>query len=144
MKRTLYFKFFVVSLIIALIDQATKYLFKDKSIEVIPNFFSINYLTNTGAAFGILKNYNLFLIVVSVVVIILCVKWLREKSLNYLPLSFIVGGAVGNLIDRLYFGYVRDFIDFKIWPVFNLADTFITIAVLIILFEEVKDLMFKK
>ena len=128
----------ILSLIIILLDQSTKYLFKGKIIILIPKILDINYTTNTGAAFGILKNYNLLLILISIIVIYLCFKWLKNKSIHYLPLSFIIGGAIGNLIDRLTLGFVRDFIDFKIWPVFNLADTFITVAILLIIYNHFK------
>jgi signal peptidase II len=127
-----------VSLIIAFIDQLTKFFFTNKHFTLIPKVLDINFTTNTGAAFGILKNLNPILIIVSIIVILLCFKWIYNKSFDYLPLSFIIGGAIGNLTDRFYFGFVRDFIDFKVWPVFNLADTFITIAILIILYMEIK------
>ncbi len=133
-----YLKSLSIILFVVLADQITKYLFKGKTIELIKNVLSLNYTTNTGAAFGIFKGYNLILIIVTIIVIVLCFKWIKKKEFHYLPLSFIIGGAMGNLIDRLLFGYVRDFIDFKIWPVFNLADSFITIAIILIIYKKIK------
>ncbi len=128
----------ILIFIVFLIDQITKYYFYGKNFYFISNVFGVTSTTNTGAVFGILKGYNLILIFVSIAIILLCFKWLKEKSFNYVPLSFIIGGAFGNLVDRLIFGYVRDFIDFKIWPVFNFADTIITIAIVLIIWKEVK------
>lgn len=128
----------ILIFIVFLIDQLTKYYFYGKNFDFIPNVFGVTSTTNTGALFGILKGYNLILIFFTIAIILLCFKWLKEKSFNYVPLSFIIGGAFGNLVDRLIFGYVRDFIDFKIWPVFNFADTIITIAIVLIIWKEVK------
>ncbi|MBI4155503.1 signal peptidase II [Candidatus Woesearchaeota archaeon] len=128
----------IIVLIVLILDQLTKYLFTEKHFTLIPKILDINYTTNTGSFFGILKGYNLFLIIVSVFIIIMCLKWVYQKTFHYLPLSFIIGGALGNLIDRLVFGFVRDFIDFKVWPVFNIADSFITIAILLLILKEIK------
>lgn len=128
----------ILIFIVFLIDQLTKYYFYGKNFDFISNVFGVTSTTNTGALFGIFKGYNLILIFVSIAIIFLCFKWLKEKSFNYVPLSFIIGGAFGNLVDRLIFGYVRDFLDFKIWPVFNFADTIITIAIVLIIWKEVK------
>ncbi len=128
----------ILIFIVFLIDQITKYLFYGKNFDLISNVIGITSTTNTGAVFGILKGYNLILIFVAIAIILFCFKWLKEKSFNYLPLSFIIGGAFGNLIDRLIFGFVRDFLDFKIWPVFNFADAFITIAIVLIIIKEVR------
>lgn len=128
----------ILIFIVFLIDQLTKYYFYGKNFDFISGIFGVTSTTNTGALFGILKGYNLILIFFTIAIILLCFKWLKDKSFNYVPLSFIIGGAFGNLVDRLIFGYVRDFIDFKIWPVFNFADTVITIAIVLIIWKEVK------
>lgn len=93
----------------------------------------ITYVRNTGAAFGLLANQNLliiFTVLVGIAAIALYYAhplvqtlWLR------LSLSLLLGGAIGNLIDRLRFGYVIDFIDLRVWPVFNIADSCITVGV---------------
>ena len=111
-------KLSMIYLIILLIilDQLTKY-------------FLVNTI-NYGAAFGILQGYQWLFILISLVVIVLCVKYYKKYKL---PLSFILAGTVSNLIDRVFLGYVRDFIDLKFWPVFNLADSFNVIGVVILI-----------
>lgn len=93
----------------------------------------LTYVVNTGAAFGILPQYSLFLVVIAFLVIAIVLLYQR-----YLPggsylimaaLGLQVGGAIGNLIDRLRFGYVIDFVDIRVWPVFNLADFSISLGV---------------
>jgi signal peptidase II len=138
-------------LIVAL-DQLTKFIVDramplHHSIPVIDGFFNLTYVRNTGAAFGIFARsheaFRLpFLILVSVLAIgfiFLMLKRLRDKEIGLVTaLSFIVSGAIGNLIDRVLYGEVIDFLDFYWsnyhWPAFNLADGFITIGVTITLF----------
>jgi signal peptidase II len=145
----------VVEVLIAIVvlDQATKLLVDrtmllHDSIPVIDNFFSLTYIRNTGAAFGILADSHelfrlTFLIAFSLAAIGFILVMLRrlpesEKALT-IALAFILGGAAGNLIDRLIYGEVIDFLDFywsgHHWPAFNVADSFITIGVLIMLFR---------
>lgn len=104
---------------------------------MIPGLFHLTRVNNPGAAFGILKNSILFLQLVSwVSVIVLGVYLARSFRRGYrsadLGWALIVGGAAGNLYDRVHFGYVIDFLDFRIWPVFNLADSFISVGVILI------------
>ena len=141
---------------IVLLDQATKIIVDrtlpfNQSIPVIDNLFSLTYIRNTGAAFGILAGSGgsfrrLFLIAFSVVAIGFIMIMLRrlppnEKGL-IAALSFILGGAAGNLIDRILYGEVIDFLDFYWsryhWPAFNVADSFITVGVMIILYRLVR------
>ncbi|MDP2935737.1 MAG: signal peptidase II [Dehalococcoidia bacterium] len=93
----------------------------------------LSYVVNTGAAFGILPQYSFFLVVIAFLVIAIVLLYQR-----YLPggnhvimaaLGLQMGGAIGNLIDRLRFGYVIDFVDIRVWPVFNLADFSISLGV---------------
>src|SRR5262245_39367400 len=142
--------------IILVLDQLTK-LIVDRtmplhhSISIIDNLFSLTYVRNTGAAFGIFAGsheaFRLpFLILVSVVAIgfvFMMLKRLNEQETGLITaLSFILGGAIGNLIDRILFGEVIDFLDFYWgryhWPAFNLADSFITVGVTITLFYLIK------
>ncbi len=136
---------------IVVLDQATKAIIDRnmaiyQSILVIENFFSITYIRNTGAAFGILAQSGeafrrTFLIGFSVVAIGFIIAMLRrlpsDEKLLTVALAFILGGAFGNLIDRLIYGEVIDFLDFywsgHHWPAFNVADSFITIGVVTIL-----------
>jgi signal peptidase II len=114
------------------------------SIEVIENLFSLTYIRNTGAAFGIFAGsaaaFRLpFLVLVSaaaIVFIVAMIKRLRADQTGLLvALAFVLGGAIGNLIDRLVYGEVIDFLDVYWsnyhWPAFNIADSFITLGVVI-------------
>ena len=93
---------------------------------VIPGVFHITMVHNSGAAFGILGGNTRFLILVSLGVIAGLLFFLRRPSLAW---ALVLGGAFGNLYDRLRFGYVIDFLDFRVWPVFNLADACICVGV---------------
>ncbi|GAF85946.1 unnamed protein product [marine sediment metagenome] len=125
------------SFLVLILDQLTKYFLKNKTF-IITDFLKISYVENTGAAFGILKGFNLLFIIVAFLVIFLIFKYYKEikkeKAYVHLAVGFLLGGVLGNLIDRLFMGYVRDFIDFSFWPTFNVADTFSTIAVFILIF----------
>ena len=124
---------FLISIVVILIDQLTKYLTKGIDIEIIKNFFSLQYTTNTGAAFGILQNYNLALIFFSITILGLVLYYfdkLPEKKYVLISVGLFTGGLIGNLIDRISHGYVHDFISFAIWPSFNIADSGITLGAL--------------
>jgi len=118
--------FWFIAVLIVLLDQITKLLFTNVHYGII------NYVTNTGAAFSLFKNGVIYLSIISIFVIFLVIYFFRKYPKLYMPLGFILGGAFGNLIDRLFLGYVRDFIDLKIWPVFNVADSFNVIGAIII------------
>jgi len=133
--------YFIISLVILAIDLFTKYIIQKnmvpyQSIPVIDNIFHITYVQNTGAAFSILKGKTLFFTVVSMIVIAIIVLSLIKLPTKYralgIALAMILGGALGNLIDRLRFGYVVDFLDFRVWPVFNVADCAIVLGVIIL------------
>lgn len=126
---------FLIAGFVIIIDQITKaiaktYLKVGESFPIINKAFSLTLVQNTGAAFGLFKNQAAFFILVSVIAIIFIIFSLSKKKItSYLPLALILGGAIGNLIDRLRFpGYVIDFLDFKVWPVFNVADLCISIG----------------
>ena len=132
---------------VVLLDQYTKLLIMDRfalyeTKSVIPGFFNLTYLHNTGAAFGLLADANpawrtyFFVGVAMLALVFIVVAYFqyREQGLIYLfAFSFIGGGAVGNLIDRLRYGSVVDFLDFYIssyhWPAFNVADSAIVVGV---------------
>ena len=102
-------------------------------------FFHLTRVNNTGAAFGFFKDFRIFLIVTSVVcVVVLTLMFWRRRTLHA-PIDtaslFIVAGALGNLYDRLRYGYVVDFLDFRVWPVFNLADASITFGVGLVMLQ---------
>src|SRR3989304_1285681 len=133
---------FLISLVIIVLDQITKHLVLKymnpfESIEVFP-FLHIVSVRNTGGAFGMFKSVGSTLFIAVSVMAIIFVIWLliRAKE-GYFGLSLILGGAIGNLIDRLHYGWVMDFIDFSIgkfhWPAFNVADSALTIGVIVVL-----------
>ena len=121
---------------------ALKLLAGKGSVEVFP-FFRLTYVENTGAAFGSFKNGNLFLVFVCAVILFFMFKWKAEidqygKSAQA-GFIFIVAGALGNLYDRLTLGFVVDYFDFIVWPVFNIADSFICIGAGLIALAAFKD-----
>lgn len=135
----------ILSLIFLIVDQISKILvvkFLDlNSVTVIKNFFYLTYTNNTGAAFSILTDKRIFLVLVGIIIIILLIYYLKKhqikNTINKISFALVIGGSLGNLIDRIIRGSVVDFIDIKIFsynfPIFNLADTFITIGVLLLL-----------
>ena len=126
-------KFLLISILIIFLDQLTKDLFTNK------HFLFINYTTNTGAAFSLLQNQTFLLTIISFLVAIF-IFFLAKKEKNLrIPLAFLFGGTIGNLIDRVSLGYVRDFIDLQVWPIFNIADSFNVIGVLIIAYLVLKE-----
>jgi signal peptidase II len=147
MKRTAYV-FFIVLIVVAL-DQITKYLIAVSlnpadSIEIFP-FLHIVNVRNTGAAFGSFKNLgSSFFIILSVLAIAFVIYLLIKRTYNYSGLSLVLGGAIGNLIDRILYGKVIDFIDFSVgsfhWPAFNVADSALTIGIIVIILNS----LFKK
>ena len=143
-------------LTILVLDQLTKMIVDrtmslHQSIPIIDGLFNLTYVRNTGAAFGIFAGsheaFRLpFLILVSVLAlgfVVVMLKRLRDEETGLITaLSLIIGGAIGNLIDRVLYGEVIDFLDFYWsnyhWPAFNVADSCITIGVLITLFYLIK------
>ena len=133
--------------VIVIIDQLTKLWIMNvftlhEKITLIPGFFDLVYVTNTGAAFGFLAGSKTWLrqaffvtvSVVALVIIIIAYGHLKKQSAIFVyALGLIGGGAVGNLIDRLRFGSVVDFLDFYLgsyhWPAFNAADSAITVGI---------------
>ena len=107
-----------------------KILLKDESISVVQNIFHITLVYNTGGAFGIFQNRTALFVAISVVAIIAIVLFyikLKRQTLIYkIAIPLVLGGAVSNLIDRLRFGFVIDYLDFRVWPVFNIADACIS------------------
>jgi signal peptidase II len=101
------------------------------SIRVLP-FFHLSYVENTGAAWGMLQGRNPLLIIISLALLgallYLRRSWPQKNLWTHYGLVLVAGGALGNLYDRLRFGCVIDFLDFLVWPVFNVADSSITVG----------------
>ena len=134
----------LIAALVIIVDRLAKYLVfsnlsQDQSIEVIPKLFNLSLVLNTGAAFGIFRNFTTFFTISSFFVIVLIgvyAWYCKLKDLFLLAaLGLILGGAISNLIDRLIFGYVIDFLDFRIWPVFNIADSCITVGSVILVWR---------
>lgn len=132
-------RFFLVSIFFLLLDQITKtivlgYISLGETVNVAGDLFVLRLVGNTGAGFGILKDQNNVLIVITIMVIVLIVYYLKDMENTIIETftALILSGAAGNLIDRLRFGYVIDFLDFGIgslrWPTFNVADSAIVIG----------------
>lgn len=139
--------------LVVILDQATKLLVVARipaygSIVVIPGFFDLTHIYNTGGAFGFLAGKSslfrhLFFLTASVVamsmIVYLYLKMPRDYLVMRIGLSLILGGAVGNVIDRVRLGKVVDFLDLHIhdlhWPAFNVADSAITIGILIFIYH---------
>ena len=137
---------FLIATLVFVLDRVTKIavvsnMSYGQSIKILPDIFHFTFVLNNGTAFGLFKGANAALAALSILAIALIIFYVlktRMMSLaNSLALGLILGGAVGNLFDRMKFGRVIDFIDFRVWPVFNIADSAITTGVLIlILFQK--------
>lgn len=137
---------FIVVVLIFFLDRLTKYLVTNnlsigESIPLVSNIFHITLVHNKGAAFGILKEQAPFFIFITLLAIaIICFSLKNNKlALARVSLSLILAGALGNLMDRVFFGYVIDFIDFRIWPVFNVADSAITVGAILLGYSILKN-----
>jgi signal peptidase II len=149
--------FYLIALGIILLDRATKLVIIQtfrlgQGIPVIPGFFDIVFILNPGAAFGFLATLsdqvrNPFFILISILAVVLIVfyhtRYLRSHRLVSFALGLVLGGAVGNLIDRLYYGMVVDFLDVHAgpyhWPAFNVADSAISVGVSLMILDMLLD-----
>lgn len=140
-------RYYILALLVIIFDQWTKWLIDKKmeiyeSIPIINNFFYITSHRNTGAAWGILKGQMIFFYIITVVVVIGIIYYMqthaKENKLLAISLSLILGGAIGNFIDRLFRKEVVDFLDFIIinydFPIFNVADSALSVGVILVLF----------
>lgn len=130
----------LIFLAVVLLDQLSKILILRKmtlgqSIPVVPPLFHLTLIGNTGIAFGLFKGNSGVWVGVGLLVLIWIYQLLRKGNLKdrlaFIGLPLIAGGALGNLIDRLRYGYVIDFLDFRVWPVFNVADICISVGALL-------------
>jgi signal peptidase II len=153
-----YLKLTFVAGLVIIIDQITKAVILSSmplysSMDVVPGFFSLTHIHNPGVAFGFMSNQSssfiniIFLFVISLAICLIFYFYIntpKRYSLLSTGFALIFGGAIGNMIDRIRFGKVVDFLDFYIgnfhWPAFNVADSAITVGIIIFLFH----LLFKK
>lgn len=127
-----------------MLDQISKYLISNlmspsQSIPIIKNLFHITYIKNTGAAFGILSNYQMFLIALSIIFIVIILFYFFHMPAHDLltrsAIAVIIGGSFGNLVDRLFRGYVIDFIDVRFFSIFNIADIMINVGIFLLILK---------
>lgn len=135
--------FYTVLIIWLLLDQLTKYYVMNhfllgESLPVIPNVFHLTYIINRGAAFGMLANQRWFFLLVAFVLLAVCAFYWKRLAKGHWTLqigsALLVAGAIGNGIDRYMLHGVVDFFDFRIWPIFNVADIGICIGVAFVVF----------
>ncbi|MDY4475385.1 signal peptidase II [Mitsuokella sp.] len=129
---------FVLFFLILAIDQLTKFavdavFLPGESISVLGSFFHLTYVLNPGAAFGLLEHARwFFILAAAALLVVFCCYYKRlrrQDGFFYYGCVALLGGAMGNLIDRIRLGVVIDFFDFRIWPVFNVADVAIVLGV---------------
>lgn len=140
---------FILTLVLIIIDQlskyaAIKYLKHQKPIIIIENFLQFNYVENRGAAFGILQGKRVLFLLITITVVLVIGFYLVKYYYQMTPLTrvsfaMLMAGAIGNLIDRIRFGYVVDFISVKLinrydFPVFNIADICVVISTIFIVY----------
>ena len=148
-------KVYIISIICILIDFLSKVFISSKlslgaSKTIIKDFFELTLVHNQGAAWGLFNGKVPLLLIISIIFVIFFVYMIEKNKIDkYEEISYglILGGVIGNLIDRLFRGYVIDFFNFYIfgydYPVFNIADTFIVVGVLIIIVFSIKELLSK-
>ena len=142
-------KILLISSIFIFLDQVVKLIVRNtimgQEINIIPKFFYITGVKNTGGAFSILSNNTVLLALIGIIILIGLLYYIKDKKLNNMELiaySLLIGGIIGNFIDRIVFNGVYDYLGFIFgsyyFPVFNLADIGIVISVLILIVLEIK------
>ena len=143
---------FLIGILFLLIDIISKqlilyFMVENQTIQIIPHFFSLTYVKNTGVAFSMLEGNILFILLMSMIVVGVLVYFAKSKGngrLEKICYSMILGGALGNFLDRIFYGYVIDFFDFSLFgfkmAIFNVADVLIVCGVfLLIVLELLKE-----
>jgi signal peptidase II len=147
-KTRFYLVFCSVAVLVIILDQLVKFFVEKTELakEIFSiGFFSFTHVHNYGAGFSILQGYNWFFVAVALTFILLVTLFYRKIEKNILPqvgFALMLAGTFSNLVDRISYGFVIDYFDFRIWPVFNIADSAITIGVVLIFIYFLKD--FKK
>ena len=143
-------KVIIYSFIIVIVDLISKLVIDkllkiNETISIINNFFSITKVFNRGASFSMFIGYRLLFILIGIITIVILFKYLNNFKINnrnILAFSLLIGGIMGNLIDRVIYGYVVDFLDFNIFgfdaPIFNIADTCICIGAFLLFYAIMK------
>lgn len=143
-------KVIIYSFIIVIVDLISKLVIDkllkiNETISIINNFFSITKVFNRGASFSMFIGYRLLFILIGIITIVILFKYLNNFKMNnrnIFAFSLLIGGIIGNLIDRVIYGYVIDFLDFNIFgydaPIFNIADTCICIGAFLLFYAIMK------
>lgn len=138
----------LLSVCIFILDRLSKLWIVDhmalyESIDIVPHVMSITYILNRGAAFGILENQiSFFIAVVALLTVAVAFFWKRIQNFSKLgqtAVALVIGGAMGNVYDRITQSAVVDFINFHFWPIFNIADIAITLGVIILMIIILKE-----
>jgi signal peptidase II len=137
----------LVAILITTLDQISKFIVSSTltlnepwyPFSFLKPFFALTYIRNTGAAFGILQNQNLFFTIVAIIVITVILFYIRSTPqpdlLIALSLGLQLGGAAGNLIDRLHYGYVIDFLHLNFWAISNVSDVSISLGTVLLAYH---------
>lgn len=134
----------IIAVFLLILDQISKAIIANwevgKNIIIIPKILWFTYVQNTGVSFGMFQGNNLIFIFVALIILGLLIFWHDKfkKSLEEYAYWLIIAGLFGNLIDRIFRGFVVDFINLGWWPVFNIADSAITIAIVLLIITEIK------
>lgn len=142
-----YIRFLFIALLVYAADQITKSLAQktltpDSSIPLINSVFHLTLLYNKGGAFGILKAHAPLFVTIAAICVLCIIFYLprirKGSPYTVIGIALVLGGILGNLTDRLRFGHVVDFLDFRIWPIFNVADSAITVGAALLLIQLLK------
>ena len=143
-------KTYIIAVFVLIIDQVSKSLIEiffklNESVPVIKDFFSITVVHNTGGAWSIFSDHSYLFIIASIIAIVLLIKFMfgfKNNFRNNLAFGFLFGGIFSNLADRVFLGYVRDFLNFKLfgydYPIFNIADVAIVAGVILLIVAVIK------
>ena len=141
---------YIIALVVFILDILTKYYVESHealhNFIVIKNFFHFTYVKNTGMAWSMLSNHTLLLTLISSAVVVFILYYIQKNKLSkiyQIIIGLILGGAIGNLFDRIFYQYVRDFLDFYIFgynfPVFNVADSALTIGIILLFIQFLRE-----
>ena len=143
-------KTYIIAVFVLIIDQVSKSLIEiffklNESVPVIKDFFSITVVHNTGGAWSIFSDHSYLFIIASIIAIVLLIKFMfgfKNNFRNNIAFASLFGGIFSNLADRIFLGYVRDFLDFKLfgydYPIFNIADVAIVVGVILLIVAVIK------
>ena len=143
-------KTYIIAVLILIVDQLSKSIVEifiplNESVTVIKNFFYLTVAHNTGGAWSIFSEHSYLFIIASILAIILLIKFMfgfKNNLRNNIAFASLFGGIFSNLADRVFLGYVRDFLDFKIfgynYPIFNIADVAIVVGVILLVVAVIK------